>query len=103
MFLVYNFRTFNFITMLYKNMENTIKKQYRELKGVVTSNKMDKTVVVKVDNVKTHPIYKKQYIVSKKYKAHDETNQYRVNDIVTIRQIKPVSKDKKWEVIRKIK
>lgn len=84
-------------------MENKIKKQYRELRGVVISNKMDKTVVVKVDTVKTHPIYKKQYIVSNKYKAHDETNQYKLNDAVVIRQVRPISKDKKWEVIRKIK
>ncbi len=84
-------------------MENKSKKQFRELTGVVVSNKMQKTVVVKVDTVKTHPIYKKRYIVSKKYKAHDEKNQYKLRDSVLIRQIKPMSKDKKWEVIKKVK
>jgi len=84
-------------------MNSKIKKQYRELMGIVTSNKMQKTVVVKIDTIKTHPIYKKKYIVSKKYKAHDENNQYKINDKVLIRQIKPMSRDKKWEVIRKVK
>lgn len=79
------------------------KRQFRELKGTVVSNKMDKTVVVKIDVIKRHKIYKKSYTVSKRYKAHDAINQYKVNDIVLIRQIKPMSKDKKWEVIKKIK
>ncbi|HNZ86305.1 MAG TPA: 30S ribosomal protein S17 [bacterium] len=79
------------------------KKQFRELKGVVISNKMNKTVTVKVDTSRQHKIYKKRYVVSNKYKAHDEYNQYKVGDYVAIRQVKPISKDKKWQVIRKIK
>ena len=84
-------------------MENNVQKKSRELRGVVASTKMAKTVVVKVDNTKTHPIYKKQYTVSKRYKAHDETNSYKVGDRVVIRQVKPISKDKKWAVIKKVK
>lgn len=84
-------------------MENKVKKQSRELSGVITSNKMSKTVVVKVNTVKMHPIYKKRYVVSKNYKAHDEHNSYRVGESVIIRQVKPISKDKKWAVIKKIK
>jgi len=79
------------------------KKRYRELKGLVMSNKMDKTIVVKVDIRKSHSIYKKKYTVSKRYKAHDELNQYQVGDFVLIRQCRPLSKDKRWKVIKKIK
>ena len=89
-------------------MEKEIKKeerakQFRELKGIVVSDKMQKTVVVKVDTSKQHPIYKKRYVVSNKYKAHDEYGQYKIGDHVVIRQVKPISKDKKWKVIKKIK
>ena len=79
------------------------KKRYRELKGLVMSDKMDKTIVVKVDVRKSHSIYKKRYTVSKRYKAHDELNQYKAGDFVLIRQSRPLSKGKKWKVIKKIK
>ncbi|MDD4289776.1 MAG: 30S ribosomal protein S17 [Patescibacteria group bacterium] len=78
-------------------------RQFRELKGVVTSDKMNKTVTVRVDTSKQHKVYKKRYIVSKKYKAHDEYNQYKKGSHVVIRQVSPISKDKKWIVVRKIK
>lgn len=84
-------------------MENKVIKQYRELSGVVVSTKMSKTAVVRVDTIKIHKIYKKRYVVSRKYKAHDENNAYRVGDKVIIRQAKPMSKDKKWAIIKKIK
>ena len=71
-------------------------------KGVITSDKMDKTVVVKVDSVKTHPIYKKKFVVSTKFKAHDEKNEFHTGDIVEIVETKPVSKDKKFKVARKV-
>lgn len=83
--------------------QQVAKNQFRELKGIVVSDKMNKTVVVRVDTSKQHKIYKKRYIVSKKYKAHDEYNQYKIANHVVIRQVKPISKDKKWQVIRKIK
>ena len=69
--------------------------------GIVVSNKMDKTVVVKVDIRKRHPKYKKAYTVSKKYKAHDENEEYKTGDKVVIESIRPMSKDKKFKVISK--
>lgn len=74
----------------------------RTKKGVVVSDKMDKTVVVSIDRVKAHPLYKKKYTVSKKYKADDQENQYKVGDIVEIVSVKPISKDKKYKVLRKV-
>lgn len=71
--------------------------------GEVVSDKMNKTIVVKTAVVKRHRKYRKQYKVFKKYKAHDETNEYKTGDIVEIRESKPISREKKWVVIRKIK
>ena len=62
--------------------------------GVIVSDKMDKTVVVKVDSSKRHPKYKKTYTVSKKFKAHDEKNEYHTGNKVEIRESKPLSKNK---------
>ena len=70
--------------------------------GKVVSDKMDKTVTVVIERVKEHPIYKKKFAVSKKYKAHDEKNEYKTDDLVEITQCKPVSRDKKYKVLRKI-
>jgi small subunit ribosomal protein S17 len=75
----------------------------RKLEGEVLSAKMDKTVVVKVVNIKTHPKYKKQYKSSKHYKAHDEKNEYQPGDLVVIQECRPLSKDKRWRVIKKTK
>lgn len=69
------------------------------LQGVVVSDKMDKTVVVKVERRVMHPIYKKFIRRSKKYAAHDELNQFKVGDIVRIRECRPLSKSKTWEVL----
>ena len=69
------------------------------LKGVVTSDKMNKTVVVSVSRFIKHPLYGKFYKVSKKYKAHDETNKYKVGDTVEIVETRPISKDKKFIVV----
>ncbi|NTU69365.1 30S ribosomal protein S17 [bacterium] len=79
-------------------MENKKDIQLRKIEGTVVSDKMDKTVVVSVTTVKTHPIYKKQYKVSKKYKAHDEKNEYKTGYEVVISATKPISKDKTWIV-----
>lgn len=68
----------------------------RSKKGVVTSAKMDKTIVVTVHSYKTHPKYKKRYRVSKKYYAHDEAKQFKVGDTVTIYETRPLSKLKRW-------
>ncbi len=74
------------------------KKNKRTMKGIVVSDKMDKTVVVKVDTVKTHPKYLKRYKVSKKYKAHDEKNEFKIGDQVLIVEARPMSGEKRWEV-----
>ena len=75
----------------------------RKMEGVVVSDKMTKTVVVKVTTYKRHPKYHKQYSVSKKYKAHDENREFHIGDVVEIEESKPLSKEKRWKVIRKIK
>lgn len=71
----------------------------RVMQGVVVSDKMDKTVVVNVERRVMHPIYKKFIRKSKKYAAHDETNSIKVGDEVKIRECKPISKRKTWEVV----
>ncbi len=74
----------------------------KKLTGIVVSDRMQKTVVVEVKRVVLHPKYKKRYNVSKKYKAHDENNEYKVGDKVVIEESRPYSKDKKWKVNKKI-
>jgi small subunit ribosomal protein S17 len=81
------------------DQSNSPKKQ--QLIGKVVSDKMMKTVVVKVDSRKRHPKYHKSYTVSKRYKAHDENGEYYVGDKVVIESIKPMSKDKTFKVIKK--
>lgn len=83
-------------------MNDQDKKRGRVLRGVVVSDKMDKTVVVAVTRLKKHPKYKKYYKTTKRYKSHDETNKYQVSDNVLIREIKPISKEKRWEIIGKV-
>ena len=73
-----------------------------QLVGTVISNKMQKTVVVKVERIKEHPLYKKRYKVYKKYKAHDQNGEYEMGDKVMIEECRPISKEKKWKVIKKI-
>ncbi|MEA1962931.1 MAG: 30S ribosomal protein S17 [Patescibacteria group bacterium] len=79
-----------------KTQKEVIKKKFQ---GIVASDKQDKTIVVKVDRVKIHPKYKKRFTVSKKYKVHDEKNQYREDDKVIFIECRPLSKDKRWRVI----
>lgn len=74
----------------------------RRLQGIVTSDKMNKTRVVAVRNIKTHPKYHKQYAVTKKYKVHDEKNEYHLDDIVEIEETRPLSREKRWRIISKI-
>lgn len=71
----------------------------RILKGTVVSDKMDKTVVVKVDRVKTHPIYHKKYKASTKFMAHDESGVSKIGDEVEIEETRPMSKDKRWKIV----
>ena len=66
--------------------------------GVVVSDKMDKTVVVKVDRLVKHPVYNKYIKKTAKYKAHDEANECKIGDRVIIVESRPLSKDKFWKV-----
>ncbi|HLU18334.1 MAG TPA: 30S ribosomal protein S17 [Pusillimonas sp.] len=77
-------------------------KRQRTLVGKVVSNKMDKTVVVRVERRVKHPVYGKIIIRSNRYKAHDETNQYNEGDTVEIAEGRPISRDKSWTVVRLI-
>ena len=70
----------------------------KKLVGIVTSDKMDKTVVVKVDTLVKHPVYGKYLKRSEKYKAHDEKNTCVVGDKVLISEARPLSRDKRWRV-----
>ncbi|MCD6114770.1 30S ribosomal protein S17 [bacterium] len=68
--------------------------------GVVVSDKMDKTVVVRVEKIKIHPKFKKHYKIHKKYKAHDEKNECKKGDLVIIQETRPLSKEKRWRVVK---
>lgn len=80
-------------------MKNQNKSTKRTLKGVVVSDKMDKTIVVSVERIKQHPLYRRRYKVQKRYKAHDPENKYKVGDKVIIQECRPLSKEKKWIVL----
>ena len=67
--------------------------------GVVVSDKMDKTVVVRVERRYAHPLYGKQVTRTKKYHAHDENNEYRIGDTVRIMETRPLSKLKRWRLL----
>lgn len=77
--------------------------QIRTKKGVVLSTKMDKTIVVKVDTYKVHPKYQKRYKISKKFYAHDEANTCTQGQVVVIKETRPLSKMKRWELVEVVK
>lgn len=74
-------------------------KNIKELVGEIVSSKMNLTSVVLVKSVKVHPLYKKRYVVRKKYYAHNSENKAVEGDNVKIRAISPMSKTKKWEIV----
>lgn len=76
-----------------------IKKTKRRLEGLVVSDRMQKTVVVMVNRIKEHPKYKKRHKVSKRYKAHDENNEFKVGGKVVIEETRPLSRWKRWRVV----
>lgn len=80
-------------------METKNVKPKKVLKGVVVSDKMDKTIVVKVTRFVEHPKYGKRVKKTKKYKAHDENNSKKIGDNVEIEETRPISKDKKFKVL----
>ena len=73
----------------------------RQLTGFITSNKMQKTVVVEVESVKHHKKYLRTYSMHKRYKAHTEEI-FQIGDRVVIEECRPMSKDKRWQVIKKV-
>ena len=72
----------------------------RTLTGVVSSDKRDKTITVMITSRETHPIYKKQFTVTRKYTAHDEKNEAHEGDTVMIEETRPVSKTKTWKLVK---
>lgn len=83
-------------------VDKTKGKKLRQLKGIVVSDKMTQTVVVSVTRLKKHPKYKKYYKVTKRFKAHDEKNEYHTGDKVVIQETRPMSRDKRWRVVARI-
>lgn len=71
----------------------------RTIKGVVISDKMDKTIVVKAERLVKHPIFHKYVRKHVKYKAHDEKNECKAGDTVVIIEARPMSKDKRWRIL----
>jgi len=74
----------------------------KQLQGKIISDKMAKTVVVEVETIKEHPKYKQRFKIHKKYKAHNESSDFKLGDIVIIEECNPISKDKTWKVINKV-
>ena len=78
----------------------------RTIVGIVTSNKMDKTITVLVEESRRHPLYGKTTKISKKFMAHDENNECSIGDKVRIMETRPLSKSKRWrlvEIVEKVK
>jgi small subunit ribosomal protein S17 len=72
----------------------------KEKVGIVVSNKMDKTIVVQVESRFSHPIYSKTMVKTKKYLAHDETEQCNIGDEVLVQETRPLSKRKRWTLTK---
>jgi small subunit ribosomal protein S17 len=82
------------------------KRNRKTLVGTVVSNKMEKTIVIRIERRKLHPLYKKYITRTKKIKAHDEGNLCQIGDLVKVIESRPLSKDKHWsllEVLEKAK
>lgn len=74
----------------------------RKLQGTIVSDKMNKTRVVAIERLKKHPRYLKYYKTTRRFKAHDENNEYKTGDKVVIEETRPISKEKRWRIINKI-
>ena len=84
-------------------VESKAKKYKRELEGIVVSDKMDKTVVIKVEIRQKHPLYGKTISKNKRYKVHDEKNECAEGDLIRVIECRPISKDKKFRLIKILK
>ncbi|MDU1043712.1 30S ribosomal protein S17 [Peptoniphilus rhinitidis] len=71
----------------------------KTLTGIVVSDKMDKTIVVQTETLKAHPVYKKRFKKTTKFKAHDENNECGIGDRVRLMETRPLSKDKRWRLV----
>ena len=80
-----------------------VKKRHQQKVGVVVSNKMQKTIVVAVESLKKHRIYKRTYKQTKRFHAHDEENTCQIGDLVRIEETRPLSKTKRWRLVEIIK
>jgi len=80
-------------------MADENKKIVRTFNGIVVSDSMDKTIVVRVQSAKKHPKYLKHYTSHAKYKVHDPENKFKVGDSVQFVETRPISKEKRWKVI----
>lgn len=89
------------MTTLTKITANT--KRARRFTGTVTSDRMAKTITVLVERTKIHPLYHKRYTTSTKYPVHDEHGTYHVGDVVEFVECRPISKHKRWRVVKKVK
>ncbi len=72
----------------------------RTFTGTVVSDKMDKTIVVRIDRTLVHPKYGKRYVRSETYKVHDEKNEHKAGDVVSFVECRPLSRDKRWRVVK---
>ncbi len=79
-----------------------INKNPRRLTGTVVSDRMQKTRVVSITRMKRHAKYLKYYKVTRRFKAHDEENAYHVGDVVIMEETRPLSKEKRWRIIKKV-
>ena len=84
-------------------MSPQTKRKHKEQTGVVLSNKMDKTILVQVERLTRHPVYRKVMRRIKKLKAHDEKREAKTGDKVRVAQTRPLSKEKRWRLIEVIK
>ena len=75
----------------------------RTLQGIIVSNKMVSTVVVRVDHLRKHSKYLKYFTVSKKYKAHVDSPDFLIGDLVLIQETRPMSKEKRWRVTKLVR
>jgi small subunit ribosomal protein S17 len=80
-------------------MTSTPRAVRRTLEGTVTSNRMQKTIVVRVDRLVRHPLYQRVLPRSASFKAHDEENRAKIGDRVIIMETRPISKDKRWRLV----
>jgi small subunit ribosomal protein S17 len=74
----------------------------KQFMGTVVSDTMQKTRVVEVERIKVHPKYKKRIRLHKRFKAHDEKEEYHIGDKVIIQETRPISKEKRWRIVGKI-